>query len=211
MKNKDEFELNEIDEKDWDNPNPKSKETIVAKKESVEKVEKTVEKKSPVKIKSKIDKDNKSDRQELIDLYPVYDVMDEEEQDIYYRILQMYLDDFDKESLSAIDIDGILTLAMNRVLEKRIYKNMHLHPSDTSELMPSIEKLQKQNEKIKESLGQRRKDRIDPRAGGDITILDIVNSFDEARKNKLLELYNTPEDVELRTSFRNKMESIVNK
>lgn len=208
MKNKDEFDLNEIDEKDWDNPSPKSKSNENISKSDTKVESKPIEKKSLPK-KHKNDKDVKSDRQEIVDMYPVYDVMDEEEQDIYYRILQMYLEDFDRESLSAIDIDGILTLAMNRVLEKRIYKNMHKHPSDTAELMPSIEKLQKQNEKIKESLGQRRKDRIDPRAGGEITILDIVNSFDEARKNKLLDVYNTPEDVELRDNFRKKMESII--
>jgi len=201
-----EFGLKEIDEQEWDRLRPKAHKTT----KSTHALSSTGGIPPKKASKKSLDKFQASENtKSFIEMYPVHDIMGEDEQEIYYKILEMYMKDFDDSSLSAIDIDGILTLAMNRVLEKRLFKSMHEHPSDSSQIMPSIEKLQKQNEKIKESLGQRRKDRIDPREGGDITILDIVNSFDEQRKASLTEFYNNPEDASLRTSLRNKMESII--
>ncbi len=146
-------------------------------------------------------------RDTLLKLFPVDELMDPLEQETYYSVLELYLNDFDRESLSAMDLDGILTLAINRVLEKRMLAVLHSRPSTLAEVMPSLQKIQQYSEKIKETLAVRRKDRIDPKTASNYTILDLALKFDADRKAQLIADYD--KDVKGRNAFREKMDNIV--
>lgn len=116
---------------------------------------------------------------------PVDQILMEEEMPIYDNLIESYLQDFDEDDLSVNDIDDIVNLAMNRVMEFRLLKfnkegiDGHLSVSN------AVEKLRKNNEKIKESLSTRRRDRINPDEWKGYSIVDIAVEFDKKREEAL--------------------------
>ena len=128
------------------------------------------------------------DMRELLDEYlPASDIFDEAESTMYNGLVKVYLDGFDGNSeLTAYDMDDIMSLAMNRVLELRLLKNSKDSPSKQISVSSAIERFRKQNEKLKENLLARRKDRIDPKKYGGVTIVDIAAMFDEEKKRKMM-------------------------
>jgi len=128
---------------------------------------------------------------ELIrDHLPVEDVFNDKELEIYNKLVDVYLKDFEEDELNSNDMDDIINLAINRVLEFRLLKESKENVTEHLNVSASVEKLRKHNSTIKESLFARRKDRIDPNKYKGYSIVDLVASFDEERNKKLQEKEN---------------------
>lgn len=123
----------------------------------------------------------------LKNLMPVDEMFDEDEIPIYNSLIDIYLKDFDTDELTSSDIDDIMTLSTNKVLEVRLMKGSKGNAGKHLDMSQGIERLRKNNEKIKENLSSRRKDRIDPNEFKGFSIVDLAVAFDDAKKAKLEE------------------------
>jgi hypothetical protein len=124
-------------------------------------------------------------RELLKSIIPTQDMFNEDELPIYEGLIDIYLKDFDEDDLTSSDIDDLMTLATNKILEIRLLKASKEDTGKHMDASSSIEKLRKQNEKIKDNLASRRKDRIDPHAFKGFSIVDIAVAFDNEKKQKL--------------------------
>lgn len=112
-------------------------------------------------------------------LMPALDVLaNRKEQEVYYNYINLILQDFDVDDLTASDIDDIITLALNRVIEYRLLKGGAKNPMLILEAAPTIEKFRKFSEKIKSSLASRRVDRIDVKNRPSFSIVDLASTLD---------------------------------
>lgn len=123
----------------------------------------------------------------LKEVLPVIDIFTEDELSIYNDLVDVYMEDFDEGDLKSSDIDDILDLAKNRVLEFRLLKTSKEDIDKQLDASAAIEKLRKQNDKIKENLSSRRRDRIDPNKYKGFSIVDLAVAFDNERKYELTE------------------------
>lgn len=124
-------------------------------------------------------------REILSNYIPTSDIFKEDEIEMYEGLVSAYLDDFDQEQLTANDMDDIMSIATNKVLEIRLLKSSKDNEDKQLDSSNAIEKLRKQNEKLKENLASRRKDRIDPKRYSGFSIVDLVVLFDEEKKQKM--------------------------
>jgi hypothetical protein len=118
-------------------------------------------------------------------IIPIKDLFNEDELPIYESLIDVYLNDFDEDDLTAGDMDDIMSLAMNRVLEIRLLKSSRDEPEKHLDVSSSIEKLRKENQKLKENLSSRRRDRINPNEFKGFSIVDLAVAFDENQREKL--------------------------
>jgi predicted nucleotidyltransferase len=94
-----------------------------------------------------------------------------------------------------------MSLAMNRVLEIRLLKTSKGSTDAQLDIAGTIEKMRKQNEKLKESLSTRRKDRINPHEHKGFSIIDLAVAFEEDKKKKLkdkIKTHKLEEDIILK-------------
>lgn len=126
----------------------------------------------------------------LKEVLPVGDIFKKDELELYNKLVDVYLEDFDAEDLTSSDMDDILDLAKNRVLEFRLLKDSRNDLDRQLDTAATIEKLGKKNEKIKENLSSRRKDRINPNEFKGFSIVDLAVAFDQEKKLKLKEKIN---------------------
>ena len=124
-------------------------------------------------------------REMLKNIIPVEELFDETELPIYEALVDIYLKDFDNEDLSSGDMDDVMVLAMNRVMEIRLLRTSKGDATAQIDISATIEKLRKQNDKIKESLSSRRRDRIDPSRIKGMSIVDFAVAFEEDKKKQL--------------------------
>jgi len=124
-------------------------------------------------------------RELLKGVIPIDDIFKPEEKSIYESLVDVYLKDFEADDLTASDIDDIMSLAMNRVLEIRLLKTTKDDADRQLDISNAIEKMRKQNEKIKENLSSRRKDRINPNEHKGFSIVDLAVAFEENKKKEL--------------------------
>ena len=118
---------------------------------------------------------------------PIGDIFDEEETAFYNNLVDVYLEDFDSDDLTSSDMDDVLDLAKNRVLEFRLLKGSKGNADRQLDTAAAVEKLSKKNEKIKESLSSRRKDRINPNELKGFSIVDLAVAFNNDKRLKLKE------------------------
>ena len=123
----------------------------------------------------------------LKEVIPIDDIFDEDEKKIYESLVDIYLNDFDKDDLTSSDTDDIMSLAMNKVLEIRLLKSSKGSANKQLDISNAIEKIRKSSEKIKENLSSRRKDRINPREHKGFSIVDLAVAFEQEKKRKLAE------------------------
>ncbi len=121
----------------------------------------------------------------LKEVIPVKDMFDEEELDIYNSLIDIYLKDFDEDDLTSSDIDDLMSLATNKIIEIRMLKASKGTAQSHLDYSNSLEKLRKQNDKIKDNLSSRRKDRIDPNEFKGFSIVDLAVGFDNIKKQEL--------------------------
>jgi hypothetical protein len=127
---------------------------------------------------------------------PTSEIFNEDEKKMYDSLINIYLQDFDEDQLTANDMDDIMLIAMNRVLEFRLLKlgkDSGISQLDSS---AAIERLRKQTDKLKESLATRRRDRIDPKKFSGFSIVDLAAAFDSEHRNKLLKRDEEMEEEE---------------
>jgi hypothetical protein len=123
----------------------------------------------------------------LKEVLPFKDIFTEDEFEMYQDLVNVYLADFEAEDLTASDMDDIMDLAKNRVLEFRLLKESRGDATKQLDTAAAIEKLGKKNEKIKESLFSRRKDRVNPNEFKGFSIVDLAAAFNNEKKRKLSE------------------------
>lgn len=119
------------------------------------------------------------------DRVPMRDIFDDDELSLYNDLVGIYLSDFEDEDLTSSDMDDIIDLAKNRVLEFRLLKKSKEDIDDQIACATTIEKLSKKNDKIKENLQNRRRDRFDPNDIKGMSIVDLVIAYDEEKKTRL--------------------------
>lgn len=123
----------------------------------------------------------------LKEIIPINDIFSEDELVIYNSLVDIYMNDFDDDDLSASDLDDIMTLATNKILEIRLLKDSKGDVGKQLDITNSIEKLRKQTEKLKEGLSTRRKDRIDPNEYKGFSIVDLAVAYDQTKRTKIEE------------------------
>ena len=123
----------------------------------------------------------------LKDVIPLDDIFEKDEKKIYHSLVDIYLNDFDKDDLTSGDMDDIMSLATNKVLEIRLLKSSKGDANKQLDVSNAIEKLRKQTEKIKDNLSSRRKDRINPHEHKGFSIVDLAVAFEHDKKRKLSE------------------------
>jgi hypothetical protein len=123
----------------------------------------------------------------LREILPLDDIFTEEEKIVYNNLIEVYLQDFEEDDLSSSDVDDIIDLAKNRVLEIRLLKSSKTSSDKQVDVSAAIERLSKENKKIKENLSSRRKDRIEPNKYKGFSIVDLAVAFDEQKKEKMKE------------------------
>lgn len=125
-------------------------------------------------------------REMLKEVIPIDDIFDLDEKKIYESLVDIYLKDFDKDDLTSSDIDDVMSLAMNRVLEIRLLKTSKGEPGKQIDASTAIEKLRKQNDKIKDNLSSRRKDRINPNEYKGFSIVDLAVAYEKDKKTSMM-------------------------
>lgn len=123
----------------------------------------------------------------LKSILPVADIFSDDELSMYNDLVDVYLVDFQSDDLTSSDMDDILDLAKNRVLEFRLLRESKEDTDRQIDVATAVEKLSKKNEKLKESLSTRRKDRINPNEFKGFSIVDIAVAFDNDKKLELKE------------------------
>jgi hypothetical protein len=146
----------------------------------------------------------------LKNIFPVQDMFNDDELDIYYSLIDIYLKDFDSDDLTSSDIDDIMTLATNKILEIRMMKSSKGNAERHLDYSNSLEKLRKQTDKIKDNLSSRRKDRIDPsKAFKGFSIVDLAVAFDDVKRKKMEKKARTLKKEE--KAIRKKLDTYGNK
>lgn len=121
----------------------------------------------------------------LTEILPVEEIFNKEEIIMYKQLIEVYMIDFDKDDLTSSDMDDILDLSKSRILEFRLLKIAKEKPEAVLDISAALEKLRKENQKIKESLSSRRKDRHNPNEYKGFSIVDLAVAFDDQKKLEL--------------------------
>jgi hypothetical protein len=118
---------------------------------------------------------------------PVADIFNDDELKMYNDLIGVYLNDFDPDELSSSDMDDIMDLAKNRVLEFRLLRESKDNSDRQLDVAQTIDRLSKDNKKLKENLFSRRKDRIRPDEFKGFSIVDLAVAFQNDKKAKMSE------------------------
>lgn len=121
------------------------------------------------------------------DLLPKENIFSEDEGRMYDDYVDAYLADFDEDELISSDMDDIMNLAMNKILSYRLLQESRSDVDRQIDVAATLEKIDKRNEKLKESLSTRRRDRIDPNELKGFSIVDLAVAYDQDVKRKQLE------------------------
>lgn len=127
----------------------------------------------------------KPNRKFLRQVLPVEEIFTEEELRMYKDLIDIYLSDFEDEDLRSGDYDDIMDLAKNRIIEFRLLKSSKDNSEMQIDIAPTLEKIRKQNDKLKENLATRRKDRYNPNEYKGFSIVDLAVAFDEQKREKI--------------------------
>jgi len=125
-------------------------------------------------------------RELMENLIPAEEILEKDEVKLYKGLIDIYLKDFDEDSLTANDMDDLMGISLNKVLEIRLLKASKSNSTDLLDASAAIEKIRKQTEKLKENLVSRRRDRIDPKKFSGFSIVDLAVAFDMDKKKEML-------------------------
>jgi hypothetical protein len=136
-------------------------------------------------------------------IIPSKKVFSTDEQKRFMKLVNLYFNELTSQDskLTITDIQAMATLCKNAILEDRLLEDANNKEDKTAiaEVMASIDKLKKENAKLTESLATNRNVRVDPRAGKDITVMEVLYEFDNRtedgyEENKLLHEFTEQED-----------------
>jgi len=120
--------------------------------------------------------------EELEIIIPTKTLFSPEEQKRFMAFLKMYVRQFGKQGeLEVSDLVAIATLCKNHILEDKIIKEAE----STADAMQPVEKLKKENAKLTEQLAATRQQRVDPRAGQDFTVMDLIADYQTQRREDI--------------------------
>lgn len=124
-------------------------------------------------------------RHNVVSFLPDRKVMKDADEEIYfYTVLNAFLSDFDLDELSSSDMEDIISLAVNRILENRLLALTATDPNLLMDASTTIEKFRKHSSGVKNNLASRRSDRIDPKNKQNFSIVDIVNAYDDRKRDE---------------------------
>jgi len=115
-------------------------------------------------------------------LMPQRGVLTVAEKKRYVGIVQQYLADFKNEEPTAADIDDIFEIAESDIMKTRLLRASRDNPETLVQVQTAMEKTYKRKQTAKENLSNRRVDRKQAGHSQDITIVDLVSSYDLARQ-----------------------------
>lgn len=106
------------------------------------------------------------------------------EQDVFWTTAKLFLEDFKTSELSNSDLDDIANLAKNRVMEHRLNSAVAKQndPKILIDIQSTVDKINKNTDKLKENLSSRRVDRIDSKNKPALSIVDLVAHLDHQGK-----------------------------
>jgi hypothetical protein len=147
------------------------------------------------KIKKEIVKDVGLEiSEEMLEvIIPAKKIFSDEEQKrflLLFKLRAKELSDHDAK-LTTSDVIAIAKLCKNSILEDRLLAASPTDGDGIASVMASINTLNKDTEKLTEKLATDRRQRVDPRAGKDVTVNDVLFMVEEekaAGRNKLKEM-----------------------
>lgn len=144
------------------------------------------------------------DEEQLEIIIPTKALFKEKEQERFISFLKMYLRQFGRDAnLEVSDLVAIATLCKNHILEDRII----LEAASTADAMLPVEKLKKENSKLIEQLAATRVQRVDPRAGQDFTIMDVIDIYEREEKASIKQRLES--DLKEEEAFKDKISTTV--
>ncbi len=117
-------------------------------------------------------------------LMPQRGVLTVGEKKRYVGIVQEFLSDFKNEEPTAADIDDIFEIAESDIMKARLLRASRDNPETLVQIQTAMEKTYKRKQTAKENLSARRVDRIDAKHTQDISIVDLVVSYDLSQQHK---------------------------
>jgi hypothetical protein len=147
-------------------------------------------KKSTKKAETNLQKDAGVDVDKLNTIIPVAEIFSGDEIPRFYKYFGEVVKELGQEdSLRFSDYEDIAQLCKNKILEDRLLISYKKEKKEAQvyEIMNALDKFKKENAKIKEQLGSVRRERFDPRTAGDITLQDLLVSYDRDAKSKMQE------------------------
>lgn len=128
------------------------------------------------------------------------DVCIGKEEERFMDYVREYLKEYSKKGadLTISDMDDIAQLCLNNIMITRMYKDAKKADTSIADVMAAVDRLKKDNVKLKENLASTRKDRVDPRAGQVFTVSDIIADYEQERsqrRSKLGEYQAEEEEV----------------
>lgn len=115
-------------------------------------------------------------------LIPKRGIFTASEKTRFTGIVTQFLADFKNEEPTASDVDDIFEIAKADILEMRVLQATKNDPAVLVSSNQFLEKIYKRKQTAKENLSARRSDRKDLKVGQDISIIDLVASYDNTTK-----------------------------
>jgi hypothetical protein len=116
----------------------------------------------------------------------------------FMSYVKEYLREYSKKGteLTISDMDDIAQLCLNNIMITRMYKEAKKNDVSVADVMAAVDRLKKDNVKLKENLASTRKDRVDPRAGQIITVSDLISEYEQERHSRRGKLEDYMEEEE---------------
>lgn len=189
------------------NYNPRSRENLKQYKS-------VLEKKRASKITKEIVNEVKISEELLETIIPKKDVFKGNEQERFTLYLKAYIKEYGSKGaeLTISDLDDISQLCKNKILEDRLLKEAKSSDVGVADVMAAIDRLKKDNVKLKEQLASTRRDRVDPRAGQVITVMDLLEDYSRGTREGLerkMERYSA-EEREFEEKIVTDIERVIN-
>jgi hypothetical protein len=116
-------------------------------------------------------------------IIPTKKVFSNEETKRFLQLLKLHLKELSNDDkITFADIQSVAELCRNIIMADRLLADSQTRakedPTAIVNVMASIDKLNKRNKDLSDSLATNRNVRIDPKAGGNITILDLLEAYE---------------------------------
>jgi hypothetical protein len=137
-------------------------------------------------------------------IVPTKKVFSADERKRFLKLIKLHLIELTEHDskITTSDIQALSMVCKNLIMEDRLLADAQTKakadPTAIANVMASIDKLKKANEKLSEGLATNRNMRVDPRSGREFTVMDVLYEFDNDRadeyENRMLDEYEEKED-----------------
>jgi hypothetical protein len=117
-------------------------------------------------------------------IIPTKKVFSAEEKKRFLQLIKLHLKELSNDDkITFADIQNVAELCKNIIMADRLLADAQdrskEEPRALVDVMASVDKLNKRNKDLSESLATNRSVRIDPRAGRNLTVMDVLYTFDD--------------------------------